>query len=100
MLSAKCDRLRRLADHLDEHERGMGEYVSAMRDAADTIWQLRNTNLDTANENDNLKVENAKLRAMCARLADLADRGLMGLSNEEFSEVINGLRDLRVDVFD
>lgn len=62
MLSAQCDRLRRLADHLDERERGMDEYVQAMRKAADTIWHLRNLNLDTASENDNLKDESARLR--------------------------------------
>ncbi|MBQ9020577.1 MAG: hypothetical protein IJ113_00980 [Eggerthellaceae bacterium] len=40
-MSEQIKELRSLADHLDETERGMGEYVQAMREAADTIESLR-----------------------------------------------------------
>jgi len=40
MLGKQIKELRWLADHLDETERGMDEYVRAMREAADTIDNL------------------------------------------------------------
>lgn len=40
MLGEQIKELRWLADHLDETERGMDEYVRAMREAADTIEKL------------------------------------------------------------
>lgn len=66
VLSAQCERLLALASNLKQTTRGHNEYVTAMREAAYTIWQLRNTNLDTANENDQLKAENAELRELIA----------------------------------
>jgi hypothetical protein len=57
-----------LASNLKQTTRGHNEYVTAMREAAYTIWQLRNTNLDTANESDHLKAENAKLRELCREI--------------------------------
>lgn len=80
-LSAKCDRLRERAEEMrflapdpdvpylvpstkEIMALAMRSAASEMDDAADTIWQLRNTNLDTANENDDLKAENAKLREL------------------------------------
>lgn len=41
MLGEQIKELRWLADHLDETERGMDEYVRAMREAADTIEGMR-----------------------------------------------------------
>lgn len=54
MLSAQRDRLRTLADHLDERERGMDEYVRALRDAADTIWELRCKLAGTVDQSDEI----------------------------------------------
>lgn len=75
ILSAQCERLRSLANNLRQTSRGHKEYISAMRDAADTIWKLRNTNLDTANENDDLKAENRQLRELVYDMWGLIDRG-------------------------
>lgn len=54
-LSAQRDELRWLADHLEEHESHMDEYVRAMRHAADTIWQLRNDCVDLRKKNEKLR---------------------------------------------
>lgn len=64
MLSAQHDKLRWLADNLEEHDSHMDEYVQAMRSAADIIWQLRNDCVD-------LRDENAKLRERVAELDEL-----------------------------
>jgi len=59
MISAQIDELREWADQLSERENEFGvvvrALVAALRDAADTIWQLRD-DLQRAN------AENAKLR--------------------------------------
>ena len=55
MLSAQRDKLRWLADNLEEHDSHMNEYVQAMRSAADTIWQLRNDCVDSRLENKKLR---------------------------------------------
>lgn len=65
-LSAQRDELRWLADHLEEHESHMDEYVRAMRHAADTIWQLRNDCVD-------LRKENAKLRKLVSDYAAMSE---------------------------
>lgn len=85
MLSAQCDELREVAYKVDEYQMGRERVplktAAIMREAADTIWQLRD-DLQRANaENarlrseleavgiaaylygrDDLKAENAKLR--------------------------------------
>lgn len=53
MLSSQCDTLRVAADALED-DGVMPHCAKLMRDAADTIWQLRG-------ERDRLKDENAKL---------------------------------------
>ena len=89
-LSAKCDRLRERAEEMrflapdpdvpylipstkETMALAMRSAASEMEDAADTIWQLRNTNLDTANENDDLKAENEERRERVAELEELTD---------------------------
>jgi len=101
MLSSQIDELREWADQLSERENEFGvvvrALVAALRDAADTIWQLRD-DLQQANaENaklreerdmyrdlvgcmvhpdipDQLYAENAKLRELCADLYAIRDR--------------------------
>ena len=88
ILSAQCERLRSLANNLRQTSRGHKEYISAMRDVADTIWKLRNTNLDMANENDDLKAENAKLRVQRDEWRRVA---------EAKQDIIDHMRDARSD---
>lgn len=91
VLSAQCERLLALASNLKQTTRGHNECVTAMRKAAYTIWQLRTTNLDTANENDNLKVENEELREKGARLFDKTLE--LATENAKLRELV---RDMRV----
>lgn len=69
MLSAQCDKLRELAARYDELQVGAVKAVtmpsdmgSILRDAADTIWQLRD-DLQRTN------AENAKLRKIAHDVA-------------------------------
>ena len=67
MLSAQCDRLRETAELVEDHGRfvGFGGSISTdplmvdaakeMRDAADTIWQLRNDCVELRDENEKLR---------------------------------------------
>ena len=74
----------------------MRSAASEMEDAADTIWQLRNLNLDTASENDDLKAENAKLRAL---LLDVYVEFVAYYGNaDEAAEYADRLRELGLKV--
>ena len=83
MLSAQCDKLRKTAELVEDHGRfvGFGGSISTdplmvdaakeMRDAADTIWQLRNDCVelrhdleDANNQAEEVCIENAKLREL------------------------------------
>ena len=86
MLSEQCDKLRSAAKKLDSYDAGYGSIASMLREAADTIWQLRD-DLQRANAENallrselesvgtaaylygrgDLKAENAKLRELVAR---------------------------------
>ena len=65
MISAQIDELRKWADQLSERENEFGVVVRALvaslREAADTIWQLRD-DLQRSN------AENAKLRKLASEL--------------------------------
>ena len=89
MLSAQCDELRKVAEQLDWE---LPETAMLLRDAADTIWELRD-DLQRANaavqdaehdesmawdrvrkaeaENAKLRSENARLRSICTEVADI-----------------------------
>lgn len=71
MISAQIDELRKWADQLSERENEFGvvvrALVAALRDAADTIWQLRD-DLQQAN------AENAKLRTQLADVTESMGR--------------------------
>ena len=67
MLSGQADRLQESANNLERY--GFADFgenrhdlIRELRDAADTIWSLRNLNVDVQAENDDLKAENANLR--------------------------------------
>ena len=83
MLSAQCDKLRETAGLVEDHGRfvGFGGSISTdplmvdaakeMRDAADTIWQLRNDCVelrhdleDANNQAEEVCIENEKLREL------------------------------------
>ena len=69
MLSAQRDRLRAIADDLFCMD--YNDYASEVRDAADTIWSLRNKlndMLDQGDEIAQLKAENAKLRELIQKV--------------------------------
>ena len=110
MLSSQVDKLRELAEHLDERERGMDEYVTALRDAADTIWQLRDDLQRTNNENARMReqVADACMQlggawARCAELRELLQRtwdAFHDATAREFVSVKNELRELGVEVDD
>ena len=55
MISAQCDNLRVMARLVREYD--AKEVSRELRDAADTIWQLRNDCVD-------LRIENRKLREL------------------------------------
>lgn len=61
MISAQINELRKWADQLSERENEFGvvvrALVAALRNAADTIWQLRN-------DLQRVNAENAKLREL------------------------------------
>lgn len=62
MLSDQCDRLRLLAESMED-ERYRDETAHALREAADTIWDLREQLLDSRGANELLDGVNDKLRA-------------------------------------
>ena len=64
MISAQIDGLREMAGKLESYDQGYGTICQALRDAADTIWQLRD-DLQRAN------AENAKLRELLAGVGQL-----------------------------
>ena len=63
VLSAQRDKLRVIADKLFDMD--YHDYASEVRDAADTIWQLRNDCVD-------LRMENAKLRELLSMYVTFA----------------------------
>lgn len=81
MISAQCDELRRLASTLDTRYRYADDIATALREAADTIWDLRNRCADLVDERERLfqanvekngevlrlVAENAKLRELVKR---------------------------------
>ena len=101
MLSTQVDELRELAEHLDERERGMDEYVTALRDAADTIWELRGSVHRERAEAD-------RLRELVPRLyANLRNREtileLMGMplseaAKDEMRAIIDKCSELGIEV--
>ena len=74
MLSAQCDELREVATRYDELQVGAVKAVtmpsnmgSILREAADTIWELRCKLSDMVDERERARVaeaENAKLREL------------------------------------
>jgi len=89
MLSAQIDHLRELADALDGKYGHQG-YAIAMRDAADTIWQLRddlqraNAAVQDAEHEESVawdrvrkaEAENAKLRELMRDMLPFAEVGM------------------------
>ena len=80
MLSAQCDRLRNLAEQVEWE---LPEASKALRDAADTIWELRDRLThwelhecpgckNVADLQEALD-ENARLRELCAELLNMAE---------------------------
>lgn len=69
MLSAQCDELREVAYKVDEYQMGRERVplktAAIMREAADTIWQLRD-DLQRTN------AENAKLRELAKEACETA----------------------------
>lgn len=97
MISAQIDELREWADQLSERENEFGvvvrALVAALRDAADTIWQLRD-DLQQAN------AENARLRSELESVgtaAYLYGRGDFKDENARLRERIDELEELTDD---
>ena len=67
MLSAQCDKLRNLAEQVEWE---MPEASKAMRDAADTIWDLRNRLNDLIYEQAHWELANCP---GCKNVADLQE---------------------------
>lgn len=102
MLSAQIDELRKWADQLSERENEFGvvvrALVAALRDAADTIWQLRddlqrtNVAVQDAEHDESMawdrvrkaEAENAKLQEQAARLFDKTLE--LGTENDKLRE--------------
>ena len=79
MLSAQIDRLRELATRYDELQVGAVKAItmpsdmgSILRDAADTICELRGALQVASVDYRHLADENAKLRELCASLYEFA----------------------------
>ena len=89
MLSSQVDKLRELAEHLDERERGMDEYVTALRDAADTIWELRESVHRERAEADILRQQLADVTVSMGRVEERCAkfRELVGIMSSEFEEM-------------
>jgi len=92
MLSAQIDELRKWADQLSERENEFGvvvrALVAALRDAADTIWQLRD-DLQRAN------AENAKLEASNELIGE--DHAALCEQNAKLRELVRDLWHLLYD---
>lgn len=67
------DELRQAADRFDGYQNG--EISRLLRDAADTIWELRGALLVAAKEHRELEAENAELRELVVEVFDCARRG-------------------------
>ena len=106
MLSAQRDELLKAA--LGQRAIGRMELFTMIRDAADTIWQLRNDCVDLRNEaecicdeNNKLKAENEKLRELvlilltCASDVDDCDKCPIngGAGVWDFKDFCDGLLD-------
>lgn len=107
MLSDQCDELRNAADKLDERAKayvptGRNVLSPMLRDAADTIWELRNDCVELRKERDELKkladaqaldlecmtfnrdtlhTENANLRVLCHDMYQYTTNREMELCN-------------------
>jgi hypothetical protein len=66
MLSDQCDRLRELARRMDGLAPGN---AALLREAADTIWELRNKLNDADDENERLRKQVARHKEIDAALA-------------------------------
>lgn len=75
MLSVQCDNLRIMARLVRDYDHA--EVSRELRDAADTIWSLRNRCVDVQAENDDLRDENAKLRELVMRLITCNDAAML-----------------------
>lgn len=64
MISAQCDELRRLASTLDTRYRYADDIATALCEAADTIWDLRNRCADLMDKRDVWAENDAKLREL------------------------------------
>lgn len=105
MLSSKCDELRIMARLVREYD--AKEVSRVLRDAADTIWELRNklcSVVDQQCEIDQLRAENAKLRD--AMFSDAKKHALHHMDEDELriwatqqTETIDGLRDLCKELY-
>lgn len=85
MLSAQCDELREMADQLQEHGTfvGFGGTTNTdplmhgaaivMREAADTIWELRDMVHKELAENDKLREERREYQATIDSLVNECD---------------------------
>ena len=87
MLSAQCDRLRAIADDLSGMD--YDSYASDVRDAADTLWRLREDYVILRDEYMNLRCDNENLR----ELAHDMWRLLLATGNDDLvlSLEVNGL---------
>lgn len=73
MLSAQCDELRRLASTLDTRYRYADDIATALCEAADTIWDLRNRCSDLVGKRDAWQENDARLRELARDLYDAID---------------------------
>ena len=100
MLSAQCDRLRKMAELVEGHGKvGFGDLIitdplmvdaaKEMRDAADTIWQLRNDCVELRGQMDNAKHD---LSVFSGRIAALAgENRKLRDENEKLRELCENL---------
>ena len=89
MLSAQCDRLRELADGIEERY-GYPTAVTALRDAADTIWSLRNRCVDLARERERLSKESDFFSRQVLENGERCDRAIdqLNAENDRLRELV------------
>lgn len=92
MISSQIDELREMAGKLESYDQGYGTICQALREAADTIWQLRD-DLQRANaENAKLRVERDEWHRVAASKQDIIDH--MRNANAENAKLRTQLTDV------